>query len=251
MRKVKSIPSFLFIISLLFISCDTAERDWENAVSDDTIIAYELFLEKHPDYEDIKKAQSRLEELYRPIDWKKALVENSIDAYENYLQKHPNSEYTEEAHEKLDELYLPINYEKAKSTKTAEGYLSFLKRHSSSKEAGEILTLLKPLLYKDALSKNTIEDYERYLRYFPEGAQARKIKSKLLPLEQDRKFHRLEREESALPLPPTSNPTSLAYMYVRGLRTKFNRKLRAALNNEEITDEQYRTLYRRNEDNAR
>lgn len=189
--------------------CDRSERDWERASTTNTVAAYEEYLHRHPESKFSNEAMSRLEELSRPADWRKAQAANTIPAYEEFLRKHPQGEYADQARSALNELHLPRDWETARYLNTIEAYEEFLERHPKSEHSEEVLRLLKPL-------------------------------------RQEENFEQLAAEEQALPIPRKHSHTLEQVIDMIHQRANLSRKFKGALENGEITKEQYETLIKRN-----
>jgi hypothetical protein len=210
MTRYVILKIFASILLLLIVGCGRSEKDWEKANTENTITAYEGFLQKHPRSKFSNEAISRLEKLYRPVDWKKAQAANTIATYEEFLQKHPEGEYADQTRFILNEMYLPRDWEKARSTNTIEAYEEFLKLHPKGNFADEACSLLKPLKY-------------------------------------ERNFERLAAEERSLPIPHKRSHTMEEVLNMIRQRADLAKKFKQALENDEITKEQYEILMKRNQ----
>ena len=103
----------LFLCIFVFFSCSAGKKDWENAKSENTIEAYESFLEVHPKGKYADSANAAIEELI----WQSTLKDNIINGYESYLKTYPQGKYAESANNKIKELWLQAALNASKDTK--------------------------------------------------------------------------------------------------------------------------------------
>ena len=112
----------LVLILFVFISCSPEAKDWEKAQSENTIEAYEYFLERYPESDFAPEASSKREELY----FKNVESENTISSYEGFLKSFPKGHLNEKARLRVEELY----FKNAESENTISSYEVFLERFS-------------------------------------------------------------------------------------------------------------------------
>ena len=75
--------------ALALAACGTAQKDWTNASTENTVSGYQAFLDKHPKDEHAQEAQTRIAALQDDAAWKTAQGGNSPDSYQAYLQAEP------------------------------------------------------------------------------------------------------------------------------------------------------------------
>jgi hypothetical protein len=105
-RKVNKMLMLLLCVLLVFTGCATLKDDvpktmedhWEKARSENTISAYEAFLEKYPN------AMFSREELHA---WQTAQTTNTVEAYEAFLQKYPKGLLFDKSFHRLINLLPP------------------------------------------------------------------------------------------------------------------------------------------------
>lgn len=114
-------------VVLTICGCATTKRDWQEANRQGTIMAYEQFLQKHPDAKQASMAKRRLAKLREKEDWEKADSMNTISGYNEFIDKHPQSKNVHQAKTKLEQLKSDQSWEHAKSTDTIEAYELYVK----------------------------------------------------------------------------------------------------------------------------
>lgn len=97
--KFQKLP-LIGLLLIFSLSCNTAESEWKNAQTQNSIVAYTEFINEYPDSEHIKEAQDKIESL----EWENATKENNINAYEEYLKKYPESRHFKVAKQKVFDL---------------------------------------------------------------------------------------------------------------------------------------------------
>lgn len=84
----------VLLLCCSFFSCSSEGEDWGLAKSENTIAAYESFLELHPEGRYADSARAGIEESV----WQTTLTDNSVDGYEAYLQHYANGKHADSAH---------------------------------------------------------------------------------------------------------------------------------------------------------
>ena len=87
----------LTIVTIICTGCATMESEFKKACDDDTIAAYQRYLQKYPDSKFETDARNRVEEL----EWARTVDEKSVLGYETYLRKYPLGKYRDEAKRRL------------------------------------------------------------------------------------------------------------------------------------------------------
>jgi hypothetical protein len=140
-------------IVLTILGCASMQSNWENALSYNTIEAYEKFVNNYPNSVHAREARVMIRRLEEDRDLKIALRRNSIQTYEEFIARYQDSMRYDEINSRLDTMY----YDKAKVLNTIEAYESFLQRKPEGKLAEEIKVTLKTL-------KNQLKNIEEAAR---------------------------------------------------------------------------------------
>ncbi len=171
---------FLIILAVLIAGCASQESMFNKAKKDNSVEAYENFLQKYPDGEFSVQAKSQLAKL----EYQQTKKINSIEAYEKYLEKYPDSEFSVQAKSQLAKL----EYQQAKKINSIEAYEKYLEKYPDNEFSNEVKTQLSKLHFEKAKITNTIEGYESYLQKYPEGEYTAEVKSKIVDLEFEKSF---------------------------------------------------------------
>ena len=86
--------------------CSREQQDWRSAESADSIEAYGLFIEQHPDSELATQAHTRISQLGEDRDWQATASADTADAYRQFLSQHPNGKWTQEARIRIENFAL-------------------------------------------------------------------------------------------------------------------------------------------------
>ncbi|MCP4396509.1 MAG: hypothetical protein GY801_04225 [bacterium] len=173
---VKGKKMYFVVLSMIVLaSCATMQGDWEKALSENTIPAYESFLQKHHQGEFTQEAQNSLSELYLQRDWQTAQRTATIMAYDTFLQKHPEGAFAQEARERREELH---DWQTAQTTDTIAAYETFLQKHPQGMLEKKAHTRVEELDWQTAQTADTIGAFDVFLQKHPEGTLARKARKR-------------------------------------------------------------------------
>ena len=100
--------------ALALAACGTAQKDWTNASTENSVSGYQAFLDKHPKDEHAQEAQTRIAALQDDAAWKTAQSDNSSASYQAYLQAQPNGTYAQAARDEI------AGFDRANAWKTAQ-----------------------------------------------------------------------------------------------------------------------------------
>lgn len=185
MTTPKKIIKILLIVgvALSIFGCATTKRDWKEANRQGTIMAYEQFLQSHPDAKQASFAKRRLGKLRAEEDWKKAETMNTIGGYKDFLDKHPQSKQARQASAHLEQLESERDWEQAKSSGTIASYDGFIQKHPRSKRVSEAKQELERLEaerdWKSAHEMNTRRSFEEFLKTHPSSQHASEARKRL------------------------------------------------------------------------
>ena len=88
----------LITLMLILVSCASENSDWENTLTENSIDAYNTFIEKYPDGQFTSIACDSL----ISVEYKEIIKENTVKSYENFLLKYPNSKFSSEMNDSLE-----------------------------------------------------------------------------------------------------------------------------------------------------
>ena len=187
---MRCIIDFAKIIALIapfaFSGCAStkAKRDWEEARTRNTVVAYQEYLDQHSK----RSINTYYARVY--LNWLEAQQENTIEAYERFLKNHPHTE----GHnllvdgktapvEELEALQFQARdrmaWLQAKKHSTPKAYDEYLQNYPTgefTEDAHELLwTKLqtrKRMQVSKAHTQNIIEDYGQYLAHHPQNPYA-------------------------------------------------------------------------------
>jgi outer membrane protein assembly factor BamD (BamD/ComL family) len=191
-KKVINIFVLGFIISLL-ISC-TATKQYEKAVSSNSIYEYELYQNKFPKSKYKEDINRRLHILYDDRAWENAKFISTIDGFNNYLRNFPAGKYVKEANEKVEKIEkqkeIDNAWSKTKIENTIEGYQKFIDLYPGSMYLNDakskLIALKEENAWTIASANNSIESYSEYLKNYPYGKYAQTANSKIITLREEK-----------------------------------------------------------------
>ena len=110
-QKLTVAPIFVMIIILIILfvaGCATEKKDWQEAVSENTIESYQTFMEHHPESSFCDSANIAIRKITFERAQSKLIMAqliNTIPAYKEFLKEHPNGTLSEKAQSGIQNLY--------------------------------------------------------------------------------------------------------------------------------------------------
>jgi len=208
---------YVLVFGLVFscCGCATTQRDWEDATQQNTVKAYEEFLENHPRSDQASLAKRRLRQLRASLrqlqaneDWRKAESMNTIDGYRDFYDKYttgpfPPSKQAKEARRRLLRLQEERDWEETKRVGViAHGaaYQRFIKKYPGSHRVPEAKKKLEELKlvgdWEKTQKADSIRAFEAFLRAYPSSQYSSKAKDRLASLRKERDERERETAEA-------------------------------------------------------
>ena len=123
--------------ALALAACGTAQKDWTNASTENTVSAYQTFLSRHPKDEHAQEAQTRIGGLQDDAAWKTAQDGNSTDSYQAYLQAEPSGTHAQAARDAMTGFDRANAWKTAQSDGSAAALQAFLQKYPQGSEADQ------------------------------------------------------------------------------------------------------------------
>ncbi|MFZ0501015.1 MAG: SPOR domain-containing protein [Steroidobacteraceae bacterium] len=139
------------IIAGALVACSNPTADWQKANQQNSIAAYQQFIQQHPNDARIAQARDRINALTDEQAWTTAQSTNTLDGYQQYLQQEPNGMHAADAQDKVNSLQSEAAWSSAQSTNTAAGYQDFLQKYSNSPHTADAQAALAQLTGYQAL----------------------------------------------------------------------------------------------------
>ena len=127
----------LALCGALALTACSAQKDWTNASTENTISGYQVFLDKHPKDEHAQEAQTRIAALQDEAAWKTAQGGNSSDSYQAYLQAEPNGTHAQAARDEITGFDRANAWKTAQSDGSAAALQAFLQKYPQGPEADQ------------------------------------------------------------------------------------------------------------------
>lgn len=87
-------------------ACSRQEAGWRDARGEDSVLAYETYLEHFPAGAHADEARTRIRELHEERDWARANQLQTPEAWQRYLGAYPEGRYAAAARERLSDFVL-------------------------------------------------------------------------------------------------------------------------------------------------
>ncbi len=177
------------LISLTLLGCSSAQEDWKKADAQNTVAAYQEFLEQHPNTQQSVEARSRIHALKDEQAWSEAQKNNTIQAYQQYLHDLPNGIHSEESRERITSLERADAWKSAQADGKAPALEAFLQKYPSGPEATAA---------RAKLDEIKTHEYRVQLASFHAKQDAEKARQKL-----EAKYGKVVHDLEVVPASPT------------------------------------------------
>ena len=87
-------------------ACSRQEVGWRNARGEDSVLAYETYLEQFPVGPHADEARARIRELHEEREWARANQLQTPEGWQRYLGAYPEGRYAGAARERLSDFVL-------------------------------------------------------------------------------------------------------------------------------------------------
>jgi len=87
-------------------ACSRQEAGWRGAHGEDSVLAYEIYLEHFPAGAHAEEARARIHELNEEREWARASQLQTPEAWQRYLGAYPEGRYAAAARERLSDFVL-------------------------------------------------------------------------------------------------------------------------------------------------
>lgn len=141
----KSFLVLCVISAGVLAACSSPNADWQKANQQNSVAAYQQFIQQHPNDARVEQARNRINALKDEQAWATAQSANTLDGYQQYLQQEPNGMHAADAQDKVTGLQQDAAWQTAQSTNTAAGYQDFLTKYPNAPTADQARDALKKL----------------------------------------------------------------------------------------------------------
>ncbi len=118
-------------------ACGSAQKDWMNASTENTVAAYQAYLTKHPGDEHAPEAKTRIAALQDEAAWQTAQGTNAAAGYQAYLQAQPNGTHVQAARDEIARLEQAEAWKTAQADGSAGALQAFLQKYPQGNEADQ------------------------------------------------------------------------------------------------------------------
>jgi hypothetical protein len=99
MKRVNWVLCSVLLPMILLSGCMSVESSWRKAQQQNTIVAYDSFLQQYPDSGYAQTAHDAIESL----KFKQAEKAGTTEAFESYLREYPTGQWSEKAKDRIAE----------------------------------------------------------------------------------------------------------------------------------------------------
>jgi SPOR domain len=127
------------------VACSSAQQDWNKASGQNTLAAYQEFLNQHPNSDFAGQAQSRITALRDDQAWTQAQNTNTAEAFRQYLNSQPNGQHAAESRERITAFERADAWKAAEADGKAPALQAFLQKYPQGAEADQARARLEQL----------------------------------------------------------------------------------------------------------
>ena len=161
------IRGLCFLTAATLLACSSAQGDWTQATSQNTVTAYQTFINQHPDDPHAADARQRIQTLQDNQSWMNAQTTNTVDSYQQYIAAEPNGAHVQEARNRVTAFQSAAAWQDAHNAGTAAALQDFLQKYPNAPQA------------QDARSQLAQYDYEVQLGVFHSSKEADTARARL------------------------------------------------------------------------
>jgi hypothetical protein len=133
------------IVAGLLIGCSNPQADYDAARSQDTVEAYQSFIDQYPDNPLAEQARQRIREIQESRAWQQAQDSGTIEAYQRFLQQYPQSPHEKEANDALRSLQADASWMQLRGSQDIGALQNFINRFPDSSHVQQAQNRLEQL----------------------------------------------------------------------------------------------------------
>ena len=126
---MNSLRGACWVAVLLLTACGSIQMDWNQARATNTVVAYEAFIDKHPNTPESIQAHQQIATLNDARAWAQALQASSPESFESYLQQRPSGVHAAEARVRIDTIERTDAWYGASLAGSTEALQDFLEKY--------------------------------------------------------------------------------------------------------------------------
>ena len=138
-------------MAVTLAACSSPNADWNQASAQNTVAAYQSFIQRHPGDPRVQQARNRIEALKDGQAWYAAKSAGTVEAYQQYLQQYPDGAHASDAQNGITTLKQSAAWQSAQSAGTAAAYQAFLQNYPNAPQAGQAQAEINKLAGYQAL----------------------------------------------------------------------------------------------------
>jgi hypothetical protein len=133
------------LAAALLVACGSVQEDWNKASAQNTVAAYQDFLNQHPSTNLAVQAQSRIHALQDDQAWMRAQNTDTVEAFRRYLGSQPNGAHVGESQARITAFERAAAWKAAESDGKVPALQAFLQKYPQGVEAYDARAKLEQL----------------------------------------------------------------------------------------------------------
>ncbi|MBN1559113.1 tetratricopeptide repeat protein [candidate division KSB1 bacterium] len=154
--------NFFLAVSVLLIitmTCTTPEQKFQKAQEENTIKAYQEFVDKYPNSKFADIAGKKIASLA----FEKAISSNTEQAFIEFIDKYPESELVVDAKKNVER----IAFEQAAGKATEQACRDFIEKYPDSELVPDARKKMEKISFDEASRNNTKQAYKEFIAKYP------------------------------------------------------------------------------------
>jgi outer membrane protein assembly factor BamD (BamD/ComL family) len=127
-------PVVFITLAAMLAACSSSESDWKKADTQNTIAAYQDFLQQHPNDSHAPQASQRIQSLQDDQAWADAQKANTTDSLQAYLTKYPSGTHATDAKTLIAGLERAAAWKVAQTANTESSLQDFIQKYNEGPE---------------------------------------------------------------------------------------------------------------------
>ena len=127
-------PVVLITLAAMLAACSSSESDWKKADAQNTVAAYQDFLQQHPNDAHAAQATQRIQSLQDDQTWADAQKANTTDSLQQYLQQYPSGTHATDAKTLIAGLERAAAWKVAQTANTESALQDFIQKYNQGPE---------------------------------------------------------------------------------------------------------------------
>ena len=186
-RIISLSATIILVLSIIFIPKIKENMSWEKAVSINSMMSYQNYLDNYPEGKYLVEAENKIEYFI----YEKAKKEDTEESYNMYLRKYPEGKWVTEIENRQE----PKIWERINSKNNEYSYNWYLKKYTlGSFHTVEAYKIREELIWQRLKNSNDKDKLREYLELYPQGKYAAYIEGRISYIQKIEEIEKAQEE---------------------------------------------------------